>query len=235
MRLECRAFDEAGMSAAILTLRQLRDGTVDSVPAELLTDDALTRVVGTFLPKPPDLPTRWHLGIWLYRELNKAIANPATFRSPGFWTWLALAMFSTVCPPGTDVGEDARYILNRDDYRKRYRHLLAGPFFVFSTHEQAPQILKGLLATEPSAPGDLYEQIASRQELITSAPVVEAVNSMYFDTTRGALRRGASANARRLAEVLMQYDVTFDFSSISTERLLALLPAEFDKFTSVRR
>lgn len=132
------------------------------------------------------------------------------------------------------MGEDARYVLNSDDYRKRYRHLLAGPFFVFSAHEQSPQIIRGLLATEPSVPGDLYEQIASRQELVTSAPVVEVVTSMYFDATKGVLKRGASANARRLAEVLMQYDVTFDFGSISTERLLALLPAEFNKFTGAR-
>jgi hypothetical protein len=53
---------------------------------------------------------------------------------------------------------------------------------------------------------------------------------MYFERDSGTLKRGAGANARRLAEVLMQYDVTYDFATISADRLIGMLPGEFQRF-----
>ena len=234
MRLECRCFNQSGISAAAEALEELRDRPAHDLPADLLSDPSLTEVVGGPLEVPKEgFSSRWLLGVWLYRELTRALPDIALLNRPGVWTWLAFFLFPIVRPLGTKVYEDARYILNRDDFRKRYRHLVAGPYYVFTAHEDEPHIVRGLLATRPQAPGDLYEQFASRQELITSAAVMQIVTHMYFDHDNQTLKRGSSANARRLAEVLMQYDVTYDFATLSSQRLLDMLPREFGRF--VRR
>ncbi len=231
MRLECRCFNDRGLHAAAETLDALRAGHDNGLPATLISDPALTDVVGGMLTLPQvGFQTRFQLGAWLYRELPMVVQLNSLLRSPGFWTWLAFFLFPYVCQGAEKVGENARYIFNRDNFRKRYRHLAAGPYLVFSRHNMAPQTIRGLLAAPPHSPGDLYEQFASRQELITSAAVMEVVNQMYFAKDTGVLKRGAATNARRLAEVLMHYDVTYDFISIPTGRLLSMLPKEFHRF-----
>lgn len=231
MNPECRCFNTSGMNAASAALDELRNRPDGSLPVTLLTDPALSDIAGRPLNLPRgEIATRWQLGVWLYRELERAVDDRDVFRRSGFWTWLAFFLFPIVRPAGTKIYEDARYILNRDDFRKRYRHLVAGPYYVFVTHESKPQAIRGLLATPPYAPGDLYEQFASRQELITSGAVMQLVTKMYLDQASGGLKRGSGANARRLAEVLLQYDVTHDFATISAQRLLDMLPSEFRRF-----
>lgn len=231
MKRECRRFLEPGMLAAADLLTDLRTGAEKGVPQAFLTDPSFSVPIGGNLAIPKQgFPTRWHLGAWLYRELDNGLDDDRYLRDPGLWTWLAFRLFDILRPVGTKVYENARYILAADDYRKRYRHLVSGPFLVFSLYEDEPQVIRALLATPPQSPGDLYEQFASRQELITSAAVVGAINRMYFDAGSGALKRGAGANARRLAEVLMQFDVTYDFAGLSAQRLLEMLPREFRRF-----
>lgn len=230
MTLKFRAFNESGTEAAIAYIESLRQDE-DVGPPSFLVDEQLSAEVGGAMKVPKDdIPTRWHLGAWLYREVERSITEPEVLRTPGFWTWIALAVFPTIRPIGTPIREDARYILKTDDYRKRYRHLISGPYFVFAAHQLAPHIIKAALATPPHAPGDLYEQFASRQELITSAAVMELVSTMYWDSDRSNLKSGASSNARRLADVLMQYQVTYDFGAIQPTRLLEMLPREFRRF-----
>ncbi len=231
MKANCRRFLEPGMLAAADLLAELREGTVEGVSEAFLTDPALSAPIGGPLAVPTSgFASRWLFGAWLYRELDKALDDDSHLRDPGLWTWIAFRLFDVLRPSGTKVYENARYILANDDYRKRYRHLVAGPYLVYSLYQDEPQVVRALLATQLHKPGDLYEQFASRQELITSAAVIGAVNRMYFDEEGGALKRGAAANARRLAEVLMQYDVTYDFAALSTDRLLDMLPREFRRF-----
>lgn len=232
MTLECRCFNDSGITAVAAALQTLRSQADGDLPADLITDPTLSDPVGGTLAVPKGgLATRWELGIWLYRELERAVTDAAVLRRSGLWTWLACYLFPLVRPTGTKVYEDARYILKRDNFRRRYRHLVAGPYYVFLAHNSAPQVVRGVLATPPYAPGDLYEQFAARQELITSGAVMDAVTTMYVDRSNGGLKRGAGANARRLAEVLMQYDVTYDFATIATDHLIDLLPREFRRFT----
>lgn len=231
MKMKCHRFNQRGIDTATDLLEELRSGRAKAIPPGILTGADLVEPVGGSLesPKAP-FATRWELAIWLYKELHGAVPIREHLQDPGLWTWLAIYLFPTICPPGTQVREDARYVLALDDYRKRYRHLIAGPYLVFMAHEFEPHVLKALLATPPHAPGDIYEQFASRQELVTSSAVIGALTRMYYDESRKQLRRGAGTNARRLAEVLMQYDVNYDFGAMATDQLLGLLPREFERF-----
>lgn len=231
MKFRCRRLLEPGMLAAASLLDDLRAGAEDEISDDFLLDPALSEPIGDSIDLPSGgFESRWHFGAWLYRELDKALDEEGHTRDTGLWTWLALRLFAIVRPRGTKVFENARYILAADDYRKRYRHLVAGPYLVYSIYNDEPHLIRALLATKPHSPGDLYEQFASRQELITSASVIGSVNKMYFDEQSGTLKRGAGANARRLAEVLMQYDVTYDFAVLPDDRLIEMLPAEFRRF-----
>ena len=97
-------------------------------------------------------------------------------------------------------------------------------------------MLVAILANEPSKSGDLYEQIASRQQLITNRNVVGTINQLYYDEEAGKLKRGAGGKerggARRLADTLNQFDLTYDLYSVDSLKLLELLPKEFSRFRS---
>jgi hypothetical protein len=63
--------------------------------------------------------------------------------------------------------------------------------------------------------------------------------ALYFDEKTGRLKRGAGGKAggspRRLARVRQQLDVTWDLFDLTVERMLAILPNEFNRFKEQRQ
>jgi hypothetical protein len=160
-------------------------------------------------------------------------------RDAGLWGWLSLYYFDQVCPKDVNghrkVRERARYIPAVSDFRKYYRHLLAGPYRVYRAHRLAPDNALVLLCGPLHRPGEIVEQLIARQEIVTNPNAVGLATKIYYDASTGSFRRGAAAkgngSARRLADVLNQFDVTWDLYWMAPARLLAKLPAEFEKFT----
>ena len=163
---------------------------------------------------------------------------PAVEHDKGLWAWLALFYFDQICKVGRDgeyrPGEIARWIPENDNYRKYYRHLLRGPFSIYRLHRDEPVRAMALLCGPLREPGDVVEQLAARQELITNAAVVKTATALYYDHQKKNLRRGAAGrgpgSARRLADLLNQLDVTWDLYGMPSAELMALLPAEFARF-----
>ena len=93
-----------------------------------------------------------------------------------------------------------------------------------------------MLATPVEKPGEVVEQFASRQEMITSVSLMSAITALYYDPVKQQIKRGAAGKAggssRRLADVLGQFDVTWDIYGMPSDEILALLPGEFDRFKS---
>ena len=91
-----------------------------------------------------------------------------------------------------------------------------------------------LLANPPHQPGDIAEQLASRQELVTNPSVMEVATRLYINPETGRPKRGAAGrgpgSARRLAAVLNQLDLTWDLYGLDPDKLLDLLPEEFNQF-----
>jgi len=160
-------------------------------------------------------------------------------RDKGMWAWLALFYFDILCPTDNEgirkPGERARWIPVIGDFRKYYRHLLAGPFRIYRAHRDHIDDARVLLCTPPHSPGDVAEQLASRQELVTNSAIVQAATLLYVDNDTGSIKRGAAGrgpgSARRLAQVLGQFDITWDLYSMSATDILEFLPAEFDRFS----
>ena len=156
----------------------------------------------------------------------------------GLWAWLALFFFEQLCKQDGEgnyrPGELARWIPENDNYRKYYRHLLRGPFSIFSAHKEDPSRAMALLCGPLQEPGDVVEQLSARQELVTNAGVIRTATILYYDSEKKKLRRGSGGrgpgSARRLADLLNQFDVTWDLYGMTSENLLKLLPREFERF-----
>jgi hypothetical protein len=156
----------------------------------------------------------------------------------GVWAWLALFYFEQLCKTDDEgnyrPGEMARWIPENDNFRKYYRHLLRGPFSIYNAHREEPARALALLCGPLQEPGDVVEQLSARQELVTNSGVVKLATILYYDPEKKRLRRGAAGrgpgSARRLADLFNQLDITWDLYGMAAEKLVVLLPAEFNKF-----
>lgn len=237
MRL--RMFTDAGLDAAVLVLADLRAGNCESADG-LLNDESCTVDLGVRFTKPDlaEVPTRFKLALWLSQLLDSSKLERTLLVQPGLWTWLSLCLIDVLAPITSSrrkwMADDARYLFRRGDFRKSYRHLLAGPYFMARAHLDSIDALRAVLATPPSAPGELYEQLSSRQPIFMSAGALEASSRMFWDPSTSNLKRGVSTagagGARRLADVLMQLDVTHDLVECEADYLLQLLPREFARW-----
>ena len=177
--------------------------------------------------------TRFAAGEFLH-ELLSTGALPNLDSDRGVWAWLSAFYFDQLCPPHGRLGDDARWVPAVGDFRKYYRHLLAGPYQILRAHRDDPKRVWAVLANPVHTPGDVAEQLASRQELITNRTVMETATRLYVVEGTGTLKPGAAAqangSARRLVDVLNQLDLTWDLYSLTAEQLFDLLPLEFEKF-----
>lgn len=231
-------FTPEGVAQFSLFLSELKSNPRTAAPTQLLTDES----VATLVPSSPELinlpfASRMDAARYLDSVLSQT-SDCDVDRDVGLWTWLTLFFFDQMCPPSSQgqrkVGEIVRYIPAVDDYRKYYRHLLAGPYRVYRAHRADPSRALILLCGPLHKPGEIVEQVVARQEIITNPSAVDVATRMYFDLPRGTFKRGAAGkgkgSARRLADVLNQYDVTWDLYAMSAEALLGRLPKEFDRF-----
>lgn len=230
---------DAGLEHAALALSELRSGR-DEARAALLNDSSLCVDLGVRFPVPTrdEIPTRFKLGLWLHQILGNPRLDRSVQMQPGLWTWLALALIDVICPRGESgrvfQKDDARYLFRRGDYRKSYRHLLAGPYFLVRFHSDNMAALRAVLANPPETPGELFEQLSSRKPIFLSTSAMELAARLYWDKEASMLRYGVATSgaggARRLADVLMQLDVTHDLVACDSEYLTKLLPREFGRW-----
>lgn len=167
--------------------------------------------------------------------------KPLSYRTDvGFWTWLAMVYVRQLVKVNGDdakVGDQTRYIPAPDGYRDYYRHLLAGAFQIYAQYELDgnSSACKALLWKAMDTYGDVYEQIASRQWMVQNPAIVDALNYLYFDSSEKRLKPNSGGPypgaARRLVVAVDQLAMTRDFYEINDAgELIAILPAEFDKF-----
>jgi len=207
-------------------------------PQEILVDaDTSQGVEPQIEIERRSFQNRFEAAIYLNQCLSPAsITGIENVR--GLWAWLALYFFDVLCPLDEDghrkPGERARWIPAVGDFRKYYRHLLAGPYRIYRAHRDTPERAMALLCTPLHQPGDIVEQLASRQELVTNVAVMQVATTLYIDTSTGQPKRGAAGrgpgSARRLADILNQFDVTWDLYAMKFDDILRMLPREFGRF-----
>ena len=230
---------DSSLDQAAFALSELRAGREEACAA-LLRDSSRCVDLGVRFARPSreELPSRFKLGLWLHQLLENPRLDRGTLMQPGLWTWLSLAMIDVICPIRDGgrawLADDARYLFRRSDYRKSYRHLLAGPYFLVRYHSDNVPALRAVLANPPESPGELFEQLSSRKPIFLSTSAMEVAARLFWNPDSNALRRGATTSgaggARRLADVLMQLDVTHDLVACDAAYLWRLMPREFAKW-----
>jgi len=238
--VKVRRLTESGISKFIEFIDSLTTDFPKPLPAEILKGNETSEIIENsefqlqnILPSDSRLKTSEYI-----HDLVASIKISSPEHDRGFWAWLSLHYFEQICPRnkkgGFTPGEIARWVPDSYNYRKYYRHLLAGPWRIYSTYKENPAIAYSLLAGPVKKHGDLYEQLASRQEVVSNRALIELSTRIYFDTQKESLKRGAGGKGpgspRRLADIIQQFSRTWDLYAMTPQQLFSLLPSEFDKF-----
>ena len=153
----------------------------------------------------------------------------------GLWAWLTFVLRDLVVPRRKDgkrhFGEVHRWDpADPNNYLKAQRHLVRMPVLLRARLGDAAD---HLLCGDPAVPGEVREQLIAQQDMFTPR-FQAAARALYFDPATGGLKRGASGKtggaARRLRTVRRQLDVTWSLFDLTSDEILRLLPAEFDRF-----
>lgn len=237
---EIRRLTEPGLTAARDLINQLRQGQDADVDA-LLTSSQYT----VLMTAEAEYEVRPFADRMEAAEYFFALLEPLTGDYPdletdaGLWTWLSLKWLDVLAPidPSTGVrGIRAaeRYVLRPNDYRTYYRHYLSGPYRIYKAHRDDPESVRAVLATPITSPGEVVEQMASNQEIISNRSLMTVVTRLYVDPQTRRLKRGSGTSgggsARRLVEVLAQFDQTWDSYAMDPDEIIKLLPQEFARF-----
>jgi len=238
--MKLRRFTAAGIEAFSGYLSRLRAGEAQPPPEELLEDEACTvPVQGSRMVEPRPFASRLDFAKYAHRILAGSEPNQV-LNDVGLWSWLSLYYFDQVCPPGRagarHPGREYRHI-PEPGFRYGRRHLLSGAYLVYTIYGLGDRLAEYLLYTALPIESDLFNEIVSRQNLVTNPVVVEAAGRLYFDPVSRKPRRGVfqgttAGNIRRFIMVIQQLDLNYDLYSMTCDELLGLLPPEFDPWKS---
>lgn len=233
-----RRLTQAGITRFEQYLATLRGGGTAAPPTDALTSVSDSEALDTEIEiEDRAFASRLEWAQYVDEKLEgKGLKN--VDRDVGLWSWLALFYVQQLLPSKKNgrrqLGELALWVPQINDFRRYYRHLLVGPYRIYRAHRTKPENALILLGGPFGSHGEMVEQFASRLEIVTNRGLIESVTTLYWDTKGKKMKRGAggkdAGSARRLADVLLQFDVTWDLYSLPADKLLNLLPKEFAKF-----
>jgi hypothetical protein len=234
MKTDLREFNENGIRVFRDYLNQIKNNDIDQDFTGIITDDQYTNIIKSGVEIDTSLPrSKIDAGKYLHSIVSTLNIDNKYYR-PGLWTWLSAFYFDSICPAKDNgsrfVGEEARYILIPG--RHIYRHLLAGPVQIFDSYGDTSHVL---LFGDISVMGDYVEQFAGRINITSSKGIIEAIDLLYWDYGKnqpisGATSRKKPGNIRRFTDIIGQFILTYDLTSMGGPEILQLLPKEFDKY-----
>jgi hypothetical protein len=220
-------------------LDSLGGGSPQPYPQNLLTDPDVTKELSPPIEiEPLTFDSRFAAAKYLFNLFRDSGLTDIE-RDRGLWTWLSLFYFEGLCPADGKgrrrPGERARWVPETGVSWRYYRHLLAGPYRIYGAHTERPERALLVLCGPLHQPGDIVEQIASRQEIITNSGIMEAASNLYYDADASKPRKGAATKegkgtVRRFTDILNQFDVTWDLYSLEAADVIRMLPDEFSRF-----
>lgn len=235
--MKIRKLRDLGIEKMGIFLDSLKTDSPIAYPHNILNDPSYSDSVTNIEIEPREFPNKYSIAIYLHDLFLKADLSDVV-SDKGLWCWLSLYYFEQLCPRERGgkykPGARARWIPEVNNFRRYYRHLLAGPYRIYYFHRDNPENAMALLCGEIHKQGDLIEQLASRQELITNRNLMEAVTKLYYNPKTDKNKRGAggkgAGSPRRLSEVIDQFNLTWDLYSMTSQEFIDLLPSEFDRF-----
>lgn len=232
---ELRRVNDSG----IAVFRQFLDSCSTEMPlpypAAILSDPAWSETLESEVTiERREFTSRLELAQYLHEQFEAASFRPS-LTDRGLWAWIGCFLFPDICPAGRngrlEPGASARWIPESTNWRRYYRHLVAGPYRILLAHRDDPTRALAVLCQRPGRPGDLVEQLASRQEIVTNSTIMSVATECFVDPATGRPRtsgsRKGAGGPRRLVAVLDQFDLAWDLSLLPAHALRIMLPREF--------
>jgi hypothetical protein len=227
-------FTDAGMHLfEKVFMKQINEDAID------LLDRSIVQPVPGTLPFHPVLyVTAKDLAAATLAALGTESVTALLHRR-GVWAWLTFVLRDSLFPKSRSGVREFKevhrwYPSDPNDWQKAQRHLVRMPvLLLFSLGKNADHLLAG----PPSVLPEIREQLTSQQDMF--APSFQAAaRALYFDEAQQGLKRGSGSKGagspRRLATVRRQLDVTWDLYEVPPERLVQMLPKDFDRFKPSR-
>jgi hypothetical protein len=236
--MELRKFTDKGLERFRDYLHGLGEGPAAEPPVHLLTDPESSRSMrGIVSLEPVRFESRLHLARYLDQALEVLPERPDQIANDvHLWSWMSLFYFDQVCPANDKgrrkPGRDYRHI-PEPGYPSGHRHLLAGPYLVYTVYGWGEALSKLQLHTSLAVESAFHHEIATRQSFITNRGIMEALHILYYDEAHGRPKRGpimnrsAPGSLYRFIDLIQQLDVTYDLYSMSGPEIVSLLPSEF--------
>lgn len=236
-----RRFNENGIVQFRTFIASLQDDKKRPAPIGMLLDENLTEILDPNIESvDADFQTRLEAALYLDKLLT-----PLNLDDPlgdvGLWCWLTLRFFDQVRPlplPPRLGFQEQRFVpsdvLSDANLRsKRYhRHLLRNAYQIYRLVEGKTSSAMCFLVQPVHMPGDFIEQFASRQLYLRNPELLATLSTLVVNAGDNSIRPKASSKARRLDDVLAQFDCTWDLGFIVKDLLIPMLPKEFKKFVS---
>lgn len=259
-----RAFTEEGVRRFEDYILELRKGTQVPFPEDVLEGPFTIPISSSIKVVPGALPEdKYEAAHYLHTLLKPLSSAKLKEHSRGIWTWLAAFYFDSIRPPKGNAPPSAPYhYIYEQGWARRYRHLLAFPHELYNLYGvdqgSGTENVRLFLNGSVRVLGGVIEQLASRQEIVTSRAVLQALTELYWDPDREAPKTGITTDDRdrskrkktkrqvrprkskprlpgaggvvRFVKVFWQLHLTYDFYSLNADQILELLPSEFDRY-----
>jgi hypothetical protein len=234
--MQVRTLTENGIAAFS---QFVRENPHRPVPHEIITGKSFS----SQLTDAPEIEikgfdNRFEFGKYLVERLSTLVTGKYEFDT-GLWSWLAAVYFDEICPLKNGKRQPSRinyYVLEPHEYKRYYHHMARTPYMLVSLHQNDAEVL----LTQPlHRSGEIIEQFASRQDIVTNKPLIEAISKLYLVTgddgkktfKRGSAGKNTGGTFRRLGgDIVNQFDLTYDLRTMSPDAIISMLPSEFDRF-----
>lgn len=217
--------------------RRIMPGQLDETQLDLSNEELAKPIAGTKAFVVENFDTARGMAEAICASLGNLSPQSVSDRE-GLWAWLTFVLIDVLFPKTGGVRKIKElhrwYPAAPNDYQKAQRHLVRMPVLLFATlGDDADHLICGKPGTGP----EIREQLTSQQDMF-SPNFQRACRALYFDEATGTVKKGAGGKdragvPRRMAAVRKQLDVTWDMTDLPADRILSLLPAEFDHFKGI--
>lgn len=213
--------------------------TSEPPPTEILLDNRYSRLVGFGgVLVQRHFERKYDLGMEVCRALGRENAEKI-INMPSVWAWLSL-FFSDSTFRQKNVrwftGDRSRHLVQTILGRKQdqsHRHLVKSAV----TNVLRFDRYAAVLMDNADGQSKIEEQVMSRRvdpPLAHHQEFVKALHRLYWDSESDDLKSGARSDGpgsvMHMIDLLNQFDLTYDISSLECDNILKLLPKDFDKF-----
>ena len=217
--------------------------TSEPPPTEILLDDRCSKPLGLggpLLQRP--FERKYALGMEVCRALGRENAEKV-INTPNVWAWLSLFFHETTFPRDKGgrwfTGERSRHIIQTIEGRRQdqsHRHLVKSAVTNVLRFGEYAVVLMGTEIGQSK----IEEQVMSRrvdQPLAYHKEFIKTLHRLYWDAEEDNLKSGARGEGpgsiMHMIDLLTQFDMTFDISSLEVDDFMRLLPSDFNRFSDL--